>query len=642
MVPLRFPAEVFGFDVDWDAEERAAIVNSQGNGNGSSNENENANVIEYDFTNGFPIIELPPIAEIPLIPLPPEVINIDELLQAEQSDNEETRWQASSGNDELPPPGAAVSSNAAATQDLARNISSAPIQTIAHAQTTVTALLTPLQTGTAAYVAVASSAISEVQYFLLPDNRLVVDIHNAVSLISGDFHVPENIPVRGVRASQFSQTPRVTRVVFDVNGAAEYSISLSADRTLLTISFAQNVIGGIFSQSDSHSDTLFIQGDVLPSINISTEGFPHYITLNINNAEMAAAGGMFANGVFATHYTTGQNADGSAYVRVYVRGDWPSFSLAHSNNSVAFMMHRGISGVRYDSVNRELRISRDFHMNIHEVQQISDYLRFQTTFILPACAEILGRGEMSVPDGFVNSVSLSRHGADVHLTFSTARVLTFSVHEEPDYYVIRAHLPRDVSPFIVIIDPGHGGTASGTMHNGVIEKELALTVSQMVMHLLDADPFITAFTTRRSDTYVSLLNRTEFANNIGADLFVSIHANAVANRGVVNPEPNGIETWYTVGELETAANNRSDSRQFAQIIQRNLISVTNANDRGIRNAPDFVVLRETNMPSVLIELGFLTNPEEAARLSDTQYQWILANAIYHGIVEMFATHPPGR
>jgi len=643
MVPLRFPAEVFGFDVDWDSTERAAFVNSTGNGNGNG-ANTNTGTNEPEVLSAF--------SEIPYIPLPPraelpknedESPTLPEKYEDTVSDNEELPWESIPGTDELPPPGVTVSQGENSS-NLARNISASAIQTMAFPQTTISTLQTPLETGTAAYVIRATSAISEVQHFLLPDNRLVVDIHNAVALISGDFYAPGIVPVSGVRASQFSQTPRVTRVVFDVVGSAEYSISLSADRMLLTVSFSQNRINNVFAHSDAYSDTLVIQGEVLPAINISTEGFPHFITVNIDNSKMDAVSGVFANGIFATGFSTGERDDGTAYVRVYVRDNWPSFSLASSANSVAFMMHRGVSGVRYDSVNRELRISRDFDMNIHELAQINDYLNFRYTFVLPPSADVLGRGDISVLDGFINSVSLARDDSGhVHLSFNKARVLTFSIHEDENYYIIRAHLPREVSPFIVVIDPGHGGSAPGAIQNGVTEKELALAVSQMVMHFLEADPFITAYMTRRDDTYVSLLNRAEFANNIDADLFVSIHANAAEiRRGVINPEVHGIETWYTVGELEAAANNSMNSRRLAEIVQRNKIRTTGANDRGIKNAPNFVVLRETRMPAVLLELGFLTNTAEAARLSDSAYQLQLAQAIYQSIVEAFADNPPKR
>ncbi|MCL1845562.1 MAG: N-acetylmuramoyl-L-alanine amidase family protein [Defluviitaleaceae bacterium] len=620
MVPLRFPAEMFGFYVNWDDEERAAVVSSPGNGNGVENNGGNGGLIFLgyydDSANDSAMF----------------------LLSHEHEPENEPESDGKFAEDELPPPGVtAANPQTPANSALARDVSTIPIQTIAHEPTTLIALHSPRETGAAAFVAFSSSPISEVQYFLLPDNRLVVDIHNATSAFSGDFDVTGlGVPVGGVRAAQFSQIPAVARIVFDVIGAAEYSISLSADRTQLTISFARNRISAVSAGSDAFSDVLHIQGDVQPSITVSTEGFPHFITLNIENADMAAPGGIFAPGVFASHFDTGQNADGSAFVRIFVREAWPSFSISQGANSAEFMMHHAISGLRYDSVNRELRISR--HLAAFDIQnatRINDYLRFNYTFVLPATAEILGRGEMSVPDGFVNSVSLARVGENVHLTFNTARVLSFTVFAETDYYVIRAHLPREVSPFIVVIDPGHGGPQPGASHNGIVEKDFALTVSQMVMQLLDADPFITAFATRHADTYVSLLGRAEFANNIGAGLFVSLHANAASRNRVVNPDVQGIETWYTIGELEYAANNRTNSRSIAQIFQRNLIIATHANDRGLRNG-ELVVLRETEMPSVLLELGFLTSPDEAARLASPIYQAMLAQAIYQSIVEAFA------
>ncbi|MCL2199885.1 MAG: N-acetylmuramoyl-L-alanine amidase family protein [Defluviitaleaceae bacterium] len=614
MIPLRFPAEVFGFDVDWLAEESIAIVNSPGNGNGNGN---NGNGDSLGDISDIPIISLPPVEE-PEIPLPPA----DDVLS--ESNKEELPWDGTADSDELPPPGAAVLQGSGA---LARDVSTSAIVTVAHPQTTITALRTPAETGTAAFVAVATLPISEVQYFLLPDNRLVVDIHNAVSMISGDFTATANVPVNGVRAAQFSQEPRVTRIVFEVVGAAEYSITLSADRMLLTVSFSQNRITGVFAQSDANtvSDSLFIQGDVLPAINISTEGFPHFLTINIDNADMTAVGGAFNGGNFASHFSTGQRADGSAYVRVYVHGDWPSFSTAHSDNSVALVLHRGVSGVRYDSVNRELRISRQFSMDISQVQQINEYLRLQHTFVLPPQAHVLGRGEISLLDGFVNSVSLTPDVfGNIHLTFNTARVLNFSIHEEAEYFVIRAHLPRDVSPFIVVIDPGHGGSDPGTHHNGILEKDFVLMLSHKVMQLLDADPFIQAFMTRRDDTFVSLLNRAEFANDLDADLFISVHLNAAEKSpGVINPAVHGIETWYA----------NAESRSLANIMQRQKIQHTNAHSRGLRSGPNLVVLREANMPAVLLELGFITSPDEAARLLGTQYQWQLAHAIYRGIAE---------
>jgi len=627
MIPLRFPAEVFGFDVDWDDSRRAAIINSPS-----------------DYMPWWDGILWE--GDEPVLNPPEDDPDYDPFWPGEMWEihpHEETPPEEGALFDgiTLPPPGVVVA--APEGTGLARDISLAPILTINHPETTITGLRTPRETGTAAYVVVASSPISSVTHFLLPDNRLVVDIHNARAMISGDMFVDPSVPVSGVRASQFSNEPRVARVVFDLVGSAEFNISLSVDRQLLTVSFSPNMITGITAQSDLTSDSLIIQGDVLPSIRISTEGFPNFLTLNIDNASLDAQTGMFPAGVFADNFVAGQRPDGTAFVQVYMKGDWPSFSLAHSANSVTLSLNRGITGVRYDSVNRELRISREngFAIDIAQVQRIDEYLRYRYTMILPFSAHDLGEGELSVFDGFINSVTLERDAfGGTRLIFDTARVLAFTIYEMPGEYIIRAQIPRAVNPFIVVIDPGHGGSAPGTSHNGIVEKDLVLMVSHMVMQMINSNPSITGFMTRSEDVNVLNQRRAEFANEIGADLFISIHANAAVNRArEVNPAIHGVETWYTIGALEQQGSHSIDSREVARIMQRNMVQTIGAHDRGLMVGNNLVVLRESNMPSALLEIGFLTNPDEARRLATASHQQNVARAIYNGIVEIANRHP---
>jgi N-acetylmuramoyl-L-alanine amidase len=431
----------------------------------------------------------------------------------------------------------------------------------------------------------------------------------------------------------------VTRIVFDVTQAAEFTLSLSANRESLTVAFAANNISNIVFQTDGSSDSLRIQGDVVPYIRITTEGFPNFITINIENAKMTAAGALNANGVFVTHFETGQHTDGSSYVNVFVGDNWPTFSVHHYLNTVTLMFHHNLTGLRYDSLRRELHISRDtgFTMDINMLQHIDEYLKLRYSIVLPNSASMLGRGEIGVMDGFINAVTLQQDAlGSTRLVFDTARVLAFTVHETPEAYIIRAHLPREVHPFIVVLDPGHGGTNIGSAHHGVVERYLVLTLSQKVSQLLENNPNIHVYKTRHDDSSVCNFMRAEFANEIGADLFISIHANAAvyANRPqTVNPTPHGIETWYNLGEREVLNFNRFNSRQFAKIIQQHMIARTSANCRGERYGAGLVVLRESNMPSVLVEVGFLTNPAEVARLATPQHQWLLAHAIYDAIIE---------
>jgi len=610
LIPIRFPAEVFGFEVDWNSDNRTAIVNSPNNGNGTVQE---------------PSTTSPPTTNPPTtMPMPPTT--------APPTTNAPTTTN--------PPPTTGYT--------LARNVSASPISALSHPvpATNLMDVLTPSDTGTGSYVVLASSPISNVTYFVLRDNRVVVVIHNAIAQVSGSLPVYNTLPITGARITQYTTNPMVSRIVFDAASAAEFSLSLSENRKELTIAFVSNNITSIMPVVGADSDTITIVGDFLPSARISTEGFPHFFTINIDNAQIPTKSTAINGGNFATHFVTGQRADGSAYIQVHVGSSWPSFSVVNGNNSIDIVLHAGINGVNYNSSWRELRISRatGFSMDINQVQHINEYFNLRYTIMLPNSAEMLGHGEISVMDGLVNTIRLERGiGGNARIVFDTNRVLNFTVLETPDYYIIRAQQPRDTGQFIVVIDPGHGGSNPGSAHNGIREPELTLTISNKVMQLLDNNPFITGYMTRRDNYTVYNHMRAEFANELSADLFVSIHANAAElSPGVINTTANGIETLYNVGYAEQNANNAFTSRQFAETVQRHMVARTGARDRELVYASRTIVLRYTEMPAVLVEVGFLTNPQEAARLATSQYQWLLAHAIYDAIVEMHNRFPAGR
>jgi len=572
LIPLRFPAEAFGFDVSWDHVGRAAILHSPFEDDGS-----------------------PPAYDMHTV-------------------------------DPTPPP-------QPQSPGLARDISTVPIMPIPHPGTNIINLQTPAETGADAYTIIASSPITDVNHFLLPDNRLVVDIYNAVSSLAGTY--PGAGPVSDVRTSQFSRTPNITRVVFDIRTAVDYSLALSYDRTTLTVAFAVNNISSVVTTSTPHSDTLVIRGDFQPSIRLSSAGFPNYMTIYIDNARMLAHGADMFDGVFGSRFVTGQLTEGAAFVRIDMRGQWPAISLNHSRDSISITMHQGLSGVRYDFATRELRISRGVvSIDTSQVQYREEYLLNRYTFTLPPGGSGLGFGTLYVGDGYINSVSLRLNSAgNTVVEFETSRVMAFTVHETSEYYILRGNLPREVYDFIVVIDPGHGGRDPGTGHNGIVEKEIVLTVSHMVMEYLNRNPNIRAYMTRHTDVTVANSWRAAFANQM-ADLYVSVHVNAVSNR----PAVSGIETLYMNHSRETAFT----SRQFATIMQHHMITAAGAINRGIRPRDNLIVLRDTHMPAVLLELGFATNVEEAGRLATTHHQRLLARAIYEGIVESFEGYRPRR
>ncbi len=212
----------------------------------------------------------------------------------------------------------------------------------------------------------------------------------------------------------------------------------------------------------------------------------------------------------------------------------------------------------------------------------------------------------------------------------------------------------------IVIDAGHGGHDEGTMGpKGLLEKDLVLDVALRLGKLIEQRMGAEVIYTRTDDTFVPLEGRTQIANDKKADLFLSIHANSSPSA----PRVTGIETYYLnfteskdaleVAARENASSDKSvfelhdliqkitlhdkaeESREFAERIQASLYALSarsfpGEKNRGVRKAP-FVVLIGANMPSVLAEIGFLSNPKEESLLRRSDYRQKVAEALYRGI-----------
>jgi N-acetylmuramoyl-L-alanine amidase len=171
---------------------------------------------------------------------------------------------------------------------------------------------------------------------------------------------------------------------------------------------------------------------------------------------------------------------------------------------------------------------------------------------------------------------------------------------------------------LVIIDPGHGGQDPGTIGiDNLTEKHIVLPISLEVAEIL-REQGIEVKLTRDSDYFISLQGRTDYANKIKADLFVSIHANAI---NLSRPDINGLETYYY-----------QSGRRLAEVIHWSILNSVNIRDRGIRRAR-FYVLRHSAMPAVLVEVGFVTGAEDAPRLRNSSHRSQMAEAIARGIIQ---------
>jgi N-acetylmuramoyl-L-alanine amidase len=225
-------------------------------------------------------------------------------------------------------------------------------------------------------------------------------------------------------------------------------------------------------------------------------------------------------------------------------------------------------------------------------------------------------------------------------------------------------------PKVIVIDPGHGGKDAGAIGNGVVEKEIVLQIALQLSQQL-RDMGYTVYMTRTNDTFIELKERTQLANDKLADLFLSIHANSIPKTS--DPlATRGVETYYLspgrserakgVAAFENAAamsemgeygklsflniiNSEKilASHKLAIDIERGVTGVlqkhyANVKNNGAKEAP-FWVLVGAQMPAILLEIGYISHPEESAHLANREYQQGIVQGMVEGVTHYFINNP---
>jgi len=234
--------------------------------------------------------------------------------------------------------------------------------------------------------------------------------------------------------------------------------------------------------------------------------------------------------------------------------------------------------------------------------------------------------------------------------------------EESSYFRENIRLRHN---YKIVIDPGHGGRDPGTMWQGLKERDIVFQIAKRVTKELRTLGFKVLMTRRSNKSYIGLNSRTRFANKRGADVFVSIHANSIDNKNRINIA-RGVETYFLmpardarakrIAARENSAMLKGEdvatkrvfinalftgpkielSKRLAIDVQREVIESLRRSYKGVKNggargAP-YYVLVGAQMPAILIEVGYLSNPIERQRLIDPAYQKRLADGIVNGII----------
>ena len=223
------------------------------------------------------------------------------------------------------------------------------------------------------------------------------------------------------------------------------------------------------------------------------------------------------------------------------------------------------------------------------------------------------KASMKIQKEDVIQVAQSMDGRALRLTINSSKEV-----KQPEATPAETEVKPKKPPIKnkVVIDPGHGGTDYGAIREGINEKDITLDLSKRVASILKSKGYKPALT-REDDIYLGLQDRCDYTEVENPEIFVSIHVNSA-----VASEPYGIETHYY----------HEPSKELADVIQKHLMKHINTKDRGVIKSK-FYVINHTDVPAVLVETGFLSNPDERAELITEKRKQTTAKAIADGIIE---------
>lgn len=226
----------------------------------------------------------------------------------------------------------------------------------------------------------------------------------------------------------------------------------------------------------------------------------------------------------------------------------------------------------------------------------------------------------------IDNLMLGIVGDDGLVEVTTNEVYEVEHRVEDSWLCLDFIPPRDLYEKVLVVDAGHGGDQPGAIKQGIREKDLNLEIVLELKALLDQHPEWKVYYTRTDDSDISLEARVQLANKAHANLFLSVHNNST-NDGKMS-DYNGTEVMFDEQKPEEPLG----TKRFAQIMLEETVAATGSRDLGLTKGNSIYIIRTSQVPVALVEVGFMTNQEELTKLDSEEYQKQVAQGLYNGIL----------
>lgn len=658
MVPLRFFSTALDFEIGWNGNERIAYINSpQQNLTSSTSDSTTESIENADETNAESTSNEVESSSLDEVSTESEPISIENsTLNTENStlDKIESPPTESSTLDKIENPSTESStldevesssneSESETTEDIIEteaitvpsneNISNNDVKVINKGDFGVVELINVdmPQNGDETFKILATGNISSISYNLIQDpSRLYIDIENSNSWLDSNISVANSNLVSSIRASQQANLQNVTRIVFDLKSPADYEVYV--ENQTIIVKFKSASVDKVEFNKTDNEDIIDIFSNSNIWANAMVLSDPNRLVIDIPNTNTNVSNSPIeVDGNFISLITT-TNLNGTTRIVLDIKNLLDYQVINNGTQITIKLVKPTYNNIEYKNSNDApkliLKKQEGLNIDINSITHNDNYSDKIYKLILDNdYSNIYGYGNYKINDNYLNNINIQTVDGKTEITFNEKNIYTCTITEDEQNIYLNVYHPKAVYNHVVVIDAGHGGKDPGAGSNGLVEKNVTLDVSNRLYTLLQNDPDIKPYATRLTDMYPSFDYRTGLAN-YSADMFVSIHCNSITRSSV-----SGVQVFYPNPNSERGAK----SQQLASYLMEGVTSNTGFPNRPARQSMgyDFYVLRNTQVPACLVEMGFLTSPSDAAKLATEEGRQQVAQGIYEGIKKGF-------
>jgi N-acetylmuramoyl-L-alanine amidase len=468
-------------------------------------------------------------------------------------------------------------------------------------------------------------------------NNQILNVHISNSIINSTSYNLNGNLVTNVNATMDNST-----ITSDINfgltyADTKYDIKLSDDRCTMYVTLYSNYLTDITAGTKSGQD--FVQLTGMSALNVNVSETADTITLDLPNTVNALSDNLITTALTSLAsvqlVTTGSN---STQIVISKSEDY-TYSVTKTNNIYTITLVNGDSA---NNLDYSLQIKLPEDVGYYDIYNEDLYYKNQIEVIIPGDQdEFYEENPIATSNSVVKNISVTCDGQNTTILITTTKLQGYKLKDLNGSVGIALGNPKDIYENIVVLDAGHGGTDPGAHYklNGktINEKDVNFSIMYTLtqQYFNSDDSNIKVYYPRYNDTLIDLYARAAFAKKVGADLFVSLHMNANNSS-----TPNGTEVYYC--STNNSTNDTGiNSKILGNMFLNSLPSAIGTTKRSVKSA-NYVVLRENTVPSVLIELGFMSNPSDLAKMTNAAFQDNAARAIYDTLCNVFETYPTGR